>query len=86
MRIKIYTKAYCSYCYAAKNLLTKRGLAYDEVELSGNYKAEQEMRDLTGGTTVPQILIDGTPIGGYTDLIELDREGMFSALEATSKD
>ncbi|MGB5487202.1 MAG: glutaredoxin domain-containing protein, partial [Lysobacterales bacterium] len=73
MQIKIYTKAYCSYCYAAKNLLAKRGLAYDEVELSGNYKAEQEMRDLTGGTTVPQILINGTPIGGYTDLIESDR-------------
>lgn len=84
MRIKIYTKAYCSYCYAAKNLLTKRGLAYDEVELSGDFKAEQEMRKVTGGTTVPQILIDGTPIGGYTDLIELDREGKFSALNATS--
>lgn len=84
MQIKIYTKAYCSYCYAAKNLLTKRGLAYDEVELSGDFKAEQEMRKVTGGTTVPQILIDGTPIGGYTDLIELDREGKFSALNATS--
>ena len=86
MQIKIYTKAYCSYCYAAKNLLAKRGLAYDEVELSGNYKAEQEMRNLTGGTTVPQILINGTPIGGYTDLIELDQEGKFSALKATTSD
>ena len=86
MQIKIYTKAYCSYCYAAKNLLAKRGLAYDEVELSGNDKAEQEMRNLTGGTTVPQILINGTPIGGYTDLIELDREGEFSAVKATSSD
>ena len=64
MQIKIYTKAYCSYCYAAKNLLTKRGLAFEETELSGNFEAEQEMRDLTGGTTVPQILINGTPIGG----------------------
>lgn len=86
MQIKIYTKAYCSYCYAAKNLLAKRGLAYDEVELSGNHKAEQEMRDLTGGTTVPQILIDGAPIGGYTDLIELDQEGKFSALKAITSD
>lgn len=86
MQIKIYTKAYCSYCYAAKNLLAKRGLAYDEVELSGNHKAEQEMRNLTGGTTVPQILINGTPIGGYTDLIELDQEGKFSVLKATVDD
>jgi len=86
MQIKIYTKAYCSYCFAAKNLLTKRGLAYDEIELSGNFKAEQEMQNLTGGTTVPQILINGTPIGGYTELIELDREGEFSALKTTSGD
>ena len=85
MQIKIYTKAYCSYCYAAKNLLTKRGLAFEENELSGNLTAEQEMRDLTGGTTVPQILIDGTPIGGFTELVELDRTGQLKAAKTTSK-
>ena len=84
MQIKIYTKAYCSYCYAAKNLLVKRGLAFDEVELSGNLEAEQEMRDLTGGRTVPQILIDGTPIGGFTELVELDRTGQLKAAKTTS--
>jgi len=84
MQIKIYTKAYCSYCYAAKNLLTKRGLAFEEVALSGDFTLEQEMRDLTGGTTVPQILINGTPIGGYTELVELDIEGKLEAPEATS--
>ena len=84
MQIKIYTKAYCSYCFAAKNLLTKRGLAFEETELSGNFKAEQKMRDLTGGTTVPQILIDGTPIGGFTELVELDRAGQLKAAKNTS--
>ena len=84
MQIKIYTKAYCSYCYAAKNLLTKRGLAFEETELSGNFKAEQEMRDLTGGTTVPQILINGTPIGGFTELVELDTAGQLKVVKATS--
>jgi len=84
MQIKIYTKAYCSYCYAAKNLLTKRGLAFEEAELSGNFKAEQEMRDLTGGTTVPQILINGTPIGGFTELVELDTAGQLKAVKTTS--
>ena len=75
MQIKIYTKPYCSYCYAAKNLLLKRGLAFEEIGLAGNQPAEQEMRELTGGYTVPQILIDGVPVGGYTDLVELDMEG-----------
>jgi glutaredoxin 3 len=84
MQIKIYTKAYCSYCYAAKNLLSKRGLAFEEIGLIGNTPAEQEMRELTGRTTVPQILINGTPVGGYTDLIELDREGKLQASATTS--
>jgi len=79
MQIKIYTKTYCSYCYAAKNLLVKRGLTFEEIGLTGNSPAEQEMRNLTGRTTVPQILINGTPVGGYTDLIELDREGKLQA-------
>ncbi|HEY5776019.1 MAG TPA: glutaredoxin domain-containing protein [Xanthomonadales bacterium] len=84
MQIKIYTKAYCSYCYAAKNLLAKRGLEFEEVVLSGDFKVEQEMRDLTGGYTVPQILINGKPIGGYTDLIELDRAGQLETAKITS--
>ncbi len=75
MQIKMYTKAYCSFCYAAKRLLAKRGLAFEEIPLSGNAMVEQEMWALTGGKTVPQILIDGKPIGGYTELIEMDSDG-----------
>ena len=75
MQIKMYTKGYCSFCYAAKRLLTKRGLAFEEVRVSGDAQAEQEMRSLTGRSTVPQILIDGNAIGGYTELVELDMDG-----------
>ncbi|MGA9572448.1 MAG: glutaredoxin domain-containing protein [Lysobacterales bacterium] len=85
MQIKIYTKAYCSYCYAAKNLLLKRGLTFEEIGLSGNSQLELEMRELTGGSTVPQILINGTPVGGYTDLIELDMAGRLGSVEAASQ-
>ena len=75
MQIKIYTKGYCSYCYAAKNLLVKRGLDFEEICVSGDAGAERQMRELTGGRTVPQILIDDKPIGGYTELVELDMDG-----------
>jgi glutaredoxin 3 len=75
MQIKMYTKGYCSFCYAAKNLLAKRGLAYEEISLSDNPLVEKEMRDLTGSRTVPQIVIDGRPIGGYTELVEMDMDG-----------
>jgi glutaredoxin 3 len=75
MQIKMYTKSYCSYCYAAKNLLTKRGLAFEEIPISGDDEAAKIMRELTGRSTVPQILIDDRPIGGYTDLVQLDMDG-----------
>ncbi len=75
MQIKMYTKGYCSFCYAAKNLLAKRGLDFEEISLSGDVAAERKMQELTGGTTVPQILINGKPIGGYTELVELDMDG-----------
>ena len=75
MQIKMYTKGYCSFCFAAKNLLAKRGLPFEEISLSGSATAEQEMQRLTGRTTVPQILINDTPIGGYTELVEMDMEG-----------
>jgi glutaredoxin 3 len=71
----MYTKGYCSFCFAAKNLLAKRGLEFEEIPITGNREAEQEMQQLTGGRTVPQIIIDGKPIGGYTELVDLDMEG-----------
>ena len=75
MQIKMYTKGYCSFCFAAKNLLTKRGLSFEEISLSDDASAESEMQKLTGRSTVPQILINDTPIGGYTELVEMDMEG-----------
>ena len=75
MQVKMYTREYCSFCYAAKNLLTRRGITYEEVLLSGEASLAQEMRDLTGGITVPQILINGKAIGGYTELVDMDMDG-----------
>lgn len=75
----MYTKAYCSFCFAAKNLLAKRGLDYEEIPVLDDPDAEREMRELTGRNTVPQIVIDGKPIGGYTELVDLDMEGELSA-------
>ncbi len=75
MQIKMYTKGHCAFCFAAKNLLAKRGLEYEEVSLLDNAGAEKEMRELTGRSTVPQILINEIPIGGYTELVEMDMDG-----------
>ena len=74
-RIQIYTTRWCGYCVRAKALLDARGIVYDEVSLDDDPAFRRTVFDLTGGRTVPQILIDGTPIGGYTELWRLDKSG-----------
>jgi glutaredoxin 3 len=59
----------------AKALLDARGLEYEEVFLDDDPAFRQKLFDLTGSWTVPQILVDGRPIGGYMELWRLDREG-----------
>jgi glutaredoxin 3 len=74
-RIRIYTTGWCGYCVRAKALLEDKGIDYDEVSLDDDPAFRRNLHDLTGGWTVPQILIDGTPIGGYTELWRLERSG-----------
>ena len=74
-RIQIYTTRWCGYCVRAKALLDGKGLAYEELRLDDDPAFRQRIYDLTGGWTVPQILIDGEPIGGYTELWRLDGSG-----------
>jgi glutaredoxin 3 len=73
-RIRVYTTRWCAYCVRAKALLDARGLEYEEVFLDDDPAFRQKLFDLTGNWTVPQILVDGRPIGGYTELWRLDRE------------
>jgi glutaredoxin 3 len=74
-RIRVYSTRWCGYCVRAKALLESRGIKYEEISLDEDPAFRQKLFDLTGGWTVPQILIDGRPIGGYTELWRLDRDG-----------
>jgi glutaredoxin 3 len=71
----MYTTRWCGYCVRAKALLEDRGLDYDEISLDDDPAFRQRLFELTGGWSVPQIVIDGEPIGGYTELWRLDRSG-----------
>ena len=73
--MEVYSTRWCGYCVRAKALLDSRHIEYDEISLDDDPAFRQKLFDLTGGWTVPQILIDGRPIGGYTELWHLDREG-----------
>jgi len=74
-RIQIYTTPWCGYCRSAMALLDAKGIAYEEVALEYGQMFRRDLVELTGSWTVPQIVIDGTPIGGYTELWQLDRSG-----------
>jgi glutaredoxin 3 len=81
-RIQMYTTAWCGYCVRAKALLDARGLTYEEIRIDDDPDFRQKLFDLTGGWTVPQILVDDRSIGGYTELWRLDREGRLDELLA----
>jgi glutaredoxin 3 len=74
-RVQMYTTAWCGYCVRAKALLDSKGIEYDEIRLDDDPQFRQKLLELTGSWTVPQILIDGRPIGGYTELWRLDKSG-----------
>jgi glutaredoxin 3 len=78
----MYTTAWCGYCVRAKALLDAKRLTYDEIRLDDDPGFRQRLHELTGGWTVPQIVIDGEPIGGYTELWRLDRAGRLDELVA----
>lgn len=81
-RIQMYTTDWCGYCMSAKALLEEKGLPYDEIALDGQPAFRARLHELTGGWTVPQIVIDGEPIGGYTELRRLERAGRLDELLA----
>ncbi|TMJ95949.1 MAG: glutaredoxin 3 [Actinobacteria bacterium] len=81
-RIEIYTTAWCGYCERAKALLRRRGLEYEEIRVDDDPQFRQRLLDLTGRWTVPQILVDDRPIGGYSELWSLDRSGRLEDLLA----
>jgi glutaredoxin 3 len=81
-RIQVYTTRWCGYCVRAKALLDSKKLAYEEISMDDEPGFRDRLQELTGGWTVPQILIDGKPIGGYTELWRLDREGRLDELLA----
>ena len=73
--IKIYSTSWCQPCKAAKRLLESKGLTYEDVDIEEIGWSRDDLFDITGGRTVPQIIIDEKPIGGYDDLLKLDQEG-----------
>lgn len=78
--IKIYGTESCSFCTAARMLLKKKGLDYDDVLVSKDADIRAEMERLSGRRTVPQIFINDISIGGFDELYSLEKSGELDSL------
>jgi glutaredoxin 3 len=79
--VKIYTTDYCGYCMRAKQLLSRKGVPYEEIDVSSDDAMRAKLVEMSGGLrTVPQIWIGDTHVGGYTDLAKLDSEGRLDGM------
>jgi len=79
--IEIYTQPWCPYCERAVHILTTKGAMFKEINAPGGSTERAEALERSGGrTSVPQVFIDGTHIGGCDDLVVLDRSGKLDGL------
>ncbi len=80
-RVEVYTTSYCPYCIQAKSLLRRKGVAFEELDVSGDAALREKMIELSGGRrTVPEIFINGKIVGGYDELRALEAEGKLDPL------
>jgi glutaredoxin 3 len=85
--IEIYTIRYCPYCQEAKELLSRKGAVFHEIDASGNRDVRKQMIERTNGrSTFPQIFIGETHVGGCDDLYALDEAGKLDPLLAQAKE
>jgi glutaredoxin 3 len=81
--VRIYTTPICPYCVRAKSLLSRKGVAFEEIDIYMSAEARQEMQANTGGArTVPQIFIGDTHVGGCDDLYALENAGKLDPMLA----
>jgi glutaredoxin 3 len=80
-RVEIYSTLFCPYCARAKSLLSKKGVAFENIDVMEEPARRDEMMRRAGGrTSVPQIFIDGKHVGGSDELHALDRAGKLDKL------
>ncbi|MAE13912.1 glutaredoxin 3 [Candidatus Woesearchaeota archaeon] len=79
-KIEIYTKDFCPYCHAAKELLDRKGVSYTEYDVTNDPVKIKEMEERSERRTVPEIFINDKLIGGFDDLNALEQDGKLDPL------
>jgi glutaredoxin 3 len=83
-QVVVYRTPTCVYCFRVKHLLESKGIPFTEVDVSGDPGKRQWLFDVTRRRTVPQVFINGKPVGGFDDLARLNRTGELDRLLAES--
>lgn len=78
--VRIYTSVSCPYCVQAKRLLDRKGVPYEEIDVTGDPDRRAEMIEASGRRTVPQIFIAEQSIGGFDELYALEQGGELDTL------
>lgn len=78
--VVMYTTPWCPYCIRARGLLDDKGVAYTDINVSGNATLRDEMEQRSGRHTVPQIWINEQHVGGCSELMALERAGKLDAI------
>jgi glutaredoxin 3 len=85
--VEIYTRQYCTYCHFAKELLSRKGISFREIDVTGNQDMRDEMIRRAGGqSTLPQIFIGATHVGGCDELYALEDAGKLEPLLQPNQD
>ncbi len=79
-KVVIYTTSYCPYCTGAKALLRSKNVDFEEIDVTYDKDLREQAQRFSGRRTVPQIFIDGRPVGGYEDIRQLDVKGELDRL------
>ncbi len=79
--VTVYTTNYCPYCRQAERFLTQQNVPFTNIDVTENQELRTKLVELSGGRkTVPQIFIGDTPIGGFSDMMELHQKGQLLPL------
>jgi glutaredoxin 3 len=81
-KVTVYGNTACAYCGAARMLLTKKAVEFEDIVITDNPRIQEEMFAKSGSQTVPQIFVGETLVGGFDELCALDKSGKLDELLA----
>lgn len=79
-KVEVYTSTYCGYCHAAKGFLKNKGVEFLEIDLTSDHELRIKLVEKHKWRTVPIIIINDTLVGGYEELVALERNGELDQL------